>query len=235
MKLHQIILFFVLFALTSAFGQRYGKNYPDFERRRFHFGTALGVNTTNYRYQLKEDFMQYDSVININMNSGPGFAIHLPLVSWNLHPSVHLRTIPSLTFHETQFEYIYIKNGQREVRSTRSQPTLINFPLLLKLNTKRINNFAAYALTGFSYSFDLASQINVEPKESAPIVKLSQHDFAYHVGGGFDFYLPYFKFGIEIKLTNGIKNLVVPDDTFYSAPLESIKSKIWWFSITFEG
>ena len=80
---------------------------------------------------------------------------------------------------------------------------MLNFPILLKANTKRINNFAAYALTGLSYSYDLASQEDVEQSTTEPIVKLKKHDFAYHVGGGFDFYLPYFKFGIEIKLTNG--------------------------------
>ena len=81
----------------------------------------------------------------------------------------------------------------------------------------------------------MASQEDVDQSISDPIVKLKKHDFAYHVGGGFDFFLPYFKFGIEIKLTNGIKNLLIQDDTFYSSPLESLKSQTWWFSITFEG
>ena len=82
---------------------------------------------------------------------------------------------------------------------------------------------------------DLASQEDVQQSTTEPIVKLKKHDFAYHVGGGFDFYLPYFKFGIEIKLTNGMKNLLIQDDTFFAAPLESLKSQTWWFSITFEG
>ena len=122
-----------------------------------------------------------------------------------------------------------------KTKSTRTQPTLINFPLLIKLSTKRLTNFSAYALSGFSYSIDLASQKDVDQTLSEPIIKLKQHDYAYHVGGGFDFYMPYFKFGIDIKLTNGINNLLIQDNTFFSKPLSSLKSHIWWFSITFEG
>jgi hypothetical protein len=237
MKVQKGYILLLISCLTAFQGlsQRYGKNIPDFEHRKFHFGTALGGTSTTYNYELKTSFTEFDSVYQININAGPGFAIQLPLISWNIHSTFHLRTIPSLTFHDTEFLYSFWRNGERETKSTRTQPTLLNFPLLLKLNTKRINNFAAYAITGASYSYDLASQDDVDQSLSDPIIKLKRHDFAYHVGGGFDFYLPYFKFGIEIKLSNGMRNLLIQDDTFFSAPLQSLKSQVWWFSITFEG
>ncbi len=234
-KIRLIWVVLLLLFSQGLSAQRYGKNYPGFEHKKFHFGTALGGTSTSYRYVLKTNFTSFDSVYQISVNSGPGFAIHLPLISWNVHSTFHIRTIPSLTFHDTEFLYSYWRGGERKTRTTRTQPTLLNFPLLFKANTKRINNFSAYAITGISYSYDLASQEDVDQSISDPIVKLKKHDFAYHVGGGFDFFLPYFKFGIEIKLTNGIKNLLIQDDTFYSAPLESLKSQTWWFSITFEG
>lgn len=235
MNFKRIILAVFLLGAFVSFGQRYGKNYPNFERKKFHFGTALGTTSTGYRYELNQDFTKFDSVIQVSVERGPGFAIHLPLVSWNPHPTFHIRTIPSLSFHETVFNYTYVKKGENKLKATRNQPTLLNFPILLKLNTKRLTNFSAYALGGFGYSYDLASQDEVDQDLTAPILKLKKHDFNYHVGGGFDFFLPYFKFGIEIKLTNGIKNLLIQDETFFSTPLRSIKSQVWWFSITFEG
>ena len=230
-----ILLLTICFIGHSSIAQRSGKNYPGFEHKKWHFGTALGATTSSYKYELKPNFGAADSVFQVSINSGPGFAIHLPLVSWNIHSTFHLRTIPSLTFHDTEFLYSYWKKGERKTKSTHTQPTLLNFPLLLKINTKRINNFAAYALTGFSYSYDLASNQDAVQSLDKPIIRLSKHDFAYHVGGGFDFYLPYFKFGLEIKLTNGVKNILIQDDSFFSSPLSSLKSQIWWFSITFEG
>ncbi|WP_051568501.1 type IX secretion/gliding motility protein PorT/SprT [Crocinitomix catalasitica] len=235
MKISRYITILFLLLSVVSFGQRYGKNIPNFERNKFHFGIALGVTSTAYNYTLKQNYSSFDSVYNVSIKSGPGFAIHIPLISWNLSPTVHLRTIPSLTFHESTFEYSYISNGKTEIKQTRSEPVLVNLPLILKLNTKRINNFSAYAIGGLVYSFDLASQEDVEQKVSDPIIKLTRHDFSYQVGGGFDFYLPYFKFGIEIKLSNGMKNLLIQDDTFFSSPLESLKTRVWWFSLTFEG
>ena len=101
--------------------------------------------------------------------------------------------------------------------------------------TKRINNFAAYGIGGFQYSLDLASQKDVDQSLGESIVKIKQHDWQYQVGGGFDFWLPYFKFGLELKISNGIKNVTIQDDSFFMSPLASLKSKVWWFSLTFEG
>ena len=228
-----IIVLFFFSSSTSA--QRNGRNYPHFEYRNFHFGAMLGTNTTTYSYEINEAGLLNDSIEHIALNRMPGLGIHVPVLSWNPHPVFNVRFVPSISFHETEFKYTYISNGVLKQKVTRTQPTLLNFPLLLKLNTRRMNNFSAYATTGLSYSLDLASQEDVDQRLGDPIIKLKKHDFAYQVGGGFDFYLPYFKFGIDIKITNGINNLLIQDNTFFSTPLSSLRSQCWWFSLTFEG
>ena len=117
----------------------------------------------------------------------------------------------------------------------RTEPVNLNFPIFVNMNTKRLNNFSAYAFGGAGSSLDLSSQTDVAQSIKNPILNIKQHDFTNNVGGGFDFYLPYFKLGIEIKTTQGINNLLIQDNTFFAAPLESLKSRMWWFSITFEG
>jgi hypothetical protein len=235
-KLNQytLVLLF-LFLPALIFGQRNGRNYPHFEYKDLHFGAMLGTNTTTYSYEINEAGLLQDSIRHITLNRMPGLGIHVPVISWNPHAVFNIRLVPSISFHETEFSYSYVKNGKLKQISTRTQPTLLNFPVLLKLNTKRLNNFSAYAITGFSYSIDLASQRDVQQVSSNPILKLKRDDFAYHVGGGFDFYLPYFKFGIDIKITNGITDLLIQDRTFFSNPLNSLRSQCWWFSLTFEG
>jgi hypothetical protein len=195
----------------------------------------LGTNTTSYNPVFKQNTMQYDSILNISIQSRPGMAIHIPLISYNAHETVHFRFLPSISFHETNFDYLHYVKGRLRTSSYRTEPVNLNFPLFIKLNTKRLNNFSAYALGGVGYSLDLSSNQDVEQTVNQPVMKLSKHDFNYHVGGGFDFYLPYFKFGLEIKTSRGINNLLIQDNTFYSSPLESLKSRMWWFSITFEG
>lgn len=238
MKNGLFILFYLLAFFSfnqQLYGQFRGKNIPNLERKKFHFGASLGFNTTSYYYQLKPNIQTRDSVFHVNIKQGPGMIIQIPVISWNIHPSFHIRLLPALTFHETVFEYKYWQNGVSKIKQTRTAPTVINLPVSFKLSSRRINNFSAYAISGLSYEFDLSSQADVDQSLSDPIIKLKKHNFTYHVGGGFDFYLPYFKMGLDIKLSNGFTNLLIQDETFFSAPLDYLKSKVWSFSVTFEG
>jgi hypothetical protein len=214
--------------------QRYGKNYPTFDYKHVHFGFALGVNTSDFRYTLNSDTSFTDSITNINVRRQPGFNLGI-ISSWDIHETVHLRFVPSLSFQERLFTYSYWDKGEISTRENRLESTYLDFPLMLKLRTKRINNFAAYALGGFQYSLDLASQEDVDQSLGEPIVKIQKHDWQYQVGGGFDFWLPYFKFGLELKISNGIKNVTINDGSFFMDPIASLRSKVWWFSLTFEG
>lgn len=179
--------------------------------------------------------MDYDSLVNLSVSSGPGIGIHIPMISYAPIHLINIRFLMSISFHEATFNYQRVKHGTTETKSFRFDGTNLNFPLFLKLNTKRIDNFSAYAVSGFSYSYNLANDEDVDQSLSEPILKLKKHDYAYHVGGGFEFYKKYFKLGVEIRLSNGVNNLLIQDQTFYSNPLSSVKSQIWWFSITFEG
>ena len=217
----------------NLFSQQ-GKNYPSFDHKHVHFGFALGVNTADFRYSFRADSSSLDSITNITIRKQPGFNLGI-IASWNIHETFSMRFVPSLCFQERLFQYDYIKKGQIKTRENRLESTTLDFPILFKLRTKRLGNFAAYAITGFQYSLDLASQKDVDQSLGDPIVKIQQHDYAYQVGGGFDFWMPYFKFAIELKLSNGIKNVMIQDNTFFMDPLSSLKTKVWWFSITFEG
>ncbi|MBL7983552.1 MAG: hypothetical protein JNM91_01075 [Flavobacteriales bacterium] len=66
-------------------------------------------------------------------------------------------------------------------------------------------------------------------------MKLRKNDYSVEVGGGADMFLPYFKFGMELKMGIGIPNLLIDDGTRFSAPLQSLRSKTWIFTFTFEG
>lgn len=211
-----------------------GSKYVQFDRKKFHFGFALGVNSADFNYAINLDSTNTDSIFNIGINSQPGFNIGI-VSSWNINENVHIRFIPSLSFQEREFVYNYKKAGVDTKRISRLNATTLDFPVMLKLRTKRINNWAAYFLTGLQYSLDLATQANVALDLNNPIAKTKQHDFSYQFGGGFDFFQEYFKLGLELKISNGIRDLNIQDNTFYSKPLTYLNSKVWWISITFEG
>ena len=54
-----------------------------------------------------------------------------------------------------------------------------------------------------------------------------------------DLFLEYFKLGIELKLGNGMRNMLYTspgeNPTTFDNAIESLKSRVWTLSFTFEG
>ncbi len=195
----------------------------------------MGVTYSSFHYRINTNPNEGDAVKLVSITGGPGFAIQVPMISWNPAYSFNLRFHPSLSFHETLFDYTYERNGGLDNKTFRWEATNVNFPIQFKLNSKRMNNFGAYSMGGLMYSRNLINQEKVEQNLSSPILKTKPNDFSFNVGGGFDFFLPYFKFGIEIKMISGITDILIQDNTFFSSPLQSLRSQSWWISLTFEG
>ena len=88
-------------------------------------------------------------------------------------------------------------------------------------------------LAGMKYSMDLASNKDVSTGGTFPL-RFQKTDLAYEVGLGLDFYLNYFKFSPELKLSMGTKNMLVKDNTAFSNPIQSLKTKTFYISFLFE-
>jgi hypothetical protein len=88
-------------------------------------------------------------------------------------------------------------------------------------------------LAGFKTTIDMVSQAKVQ-KQDKELVKIKRNDYGYTIGIGFDFYLEMFKFSPEIKMYHGLPNLLVKDNLPYSQVLESLRSKVFLISFTFE-
>ena len=117
--------------------------------------------------------------------------------------------------------------------SKRIESTLIDFPIYLKYKSARYNNFRTYIISGIKYSLDIASQDEIND-EGEEIVKLKKHDLMGEIGFGIDFYLEYFKFSPQIKISHGILNLITREETIYTESIDRLTTNGWMFSLTFE-
>ena len=86
-----------------------------------------------------------------------------------------------------------------------------------------------------SSNIDVNNSIDLEDQ----VIKLNKHDFGSEVGGGIDLFLEYFKLGIELKLGSGMRNMLYDtpgeDPTKFDNAIESLRSRVWTLSFTFEG
>ena len=209
-------------------------NLPNYDLQTIHFGFLLGVNTLNFIPTPIKDLRDVDSVLTILPGSGSGFS--LGIIS-NLHmgDNFDLRFTPTLSFGERKLTYKINFTSIDSVmfRDKSVESTLLEFPISLKFKSARLNNGRAYLIGGVKPVIDLASQDKVDDK-GEKILKLKRNDFNAEIGFGFDFYSQYFKFTPEIKMAYGLKNLLVQDNNVYTLGLNSIHSKAFYLSFTFE-
>lgn len=232
-----MVLFFVS---LSSYGQRseVTKNYRNFDRKWVHFGFMLGFNTADFSTRYAGNLASEEDLLSITNKSQPGFQLGI-ISSMKLGvPYIRLRFIPSLSFQERVLTYTYFdesfSTGFRE-HEERVGSTNLDFPLLLKFRTMRYNNFASYIITGAQYTLDLQSREFSTQSPANPFLKIKRDDYQGQIGVGFDFFLPYFKFGIELKFSHGFSDTMIQDNTFLTRPIDKLYNRIWWFSFTFEG
>ncbi|HEY8405116.1 MAG TPA: outer membrane beta-barrel protein [Flavobacteriales bacterium] len=220
---------------THVHAQKGRENLPNFDNRYYHFGFLLSGNSSSFFIDYKPDFTFADSLLGIANEPQMGFNLAL-LASLNINKNVNLRFVPGLSFQDRRLIYRFIEKGRPETFLKNTESVWLQFPLLLKLRTNRVGNFAAYALVGGAYGIDMQSQRDVNENVAGKIViKMEKTDITVDAGGGFDFFLPYFKFSIELKTAFGMKNLLIQENNMFTDPITKLRSRAFIVSLCFEG
>ncbi len=81
--------------------------------------------------------------------------------------------------------------------------------------------------------------VKKEYDEDKPVyLRLKRSDLYYEIGPGLDFYLPFFKLSLELKVSTGLRDVLVHDPAAgypqYSNAIHKMKSQIWIVSFHFE-
>lgn len=218
----------------NSFGQRHKKpqNLPRYDFKKIHFGFTLGINSLNFNINKNNNFLNNDTLLSMLSEDQKGF--NLGIVSnLRLGKYTDLRFIPTLVFGERILNYSFNDQSNLPLQEKRIESTMIDFPFSLKYKSERYNNFRTYVMCGIKYSLDIASQSEIDD-EGQELVKLNNHDIMIEGGFGIDFYLQYFKFSPQIKLSHGIINILTKDSTLYTETIKNLKTSSWMISFTFE-
>ncbi len=233
-----LALFIILFG--NIFGQQdHSKNLPKFDHRFMHFGFLLGINNANFVLErTPRTSPGADSLYNLETKPATGFNLGI-ISSMHLSEAFSIRFTPNLAFAARSLEYNFkTYEGDSKKYSKIIESTLINLPLGIKYKSVRVNNFSAYILVGAAYSMDLASNVGNENNSKNPsdvIVAIKKHDYLGEIAFGTDFYLEYFKFGLELKMSYGFRDLLDRENEQFTQPIDYLKSKMFLLSLTFEG
>jgi len=245
-----LLILFSIQSFEANAQKRKVMNLQNYDEQPYHFGFILGINHMLFsvkpvsnlstihtdRTEFPDIFVDSLSVLSVTSNPTPGFTIGI-LGNLRLGKYVDMRFIPSLSFGERMLRYNILSwdEGEETLLDINKSitSTFIDFPLEFRYKSKRLNNFRAYVLGGVKYTLDLASQKKQESSDEVT-VKIRKHDLSLEVGVGVDFYTTYFKFGTQVKMGYGLNNLVKYEDNIYTNSIESLRSKVFLLSFTFE-
>jgi hypothetical protein len=240
-RLKKGIFLLTILIISSAqlFAQKQKpKNISWYDDKLVHFGFSIGFNTMDFNITPSQANMQVDSLYPEVSFLNPG--INIQIVT-NLHPSDYfdIRFLPGVSFGQRNIRFY--RNQVLENEYQRLESSFLEFPLLIKFKGARLNNVRPYLVAGLNYRYDLAGKKAYEPPEpnKQPIyLRLNRSDIYYEVGPGLDFYLPYFKLSIELKVSTGIRDVLVHDyssqDPRYARAIEKMRSQIWVIAFHFE-
>lgn len=252
--IQRIVLIFVLvycvFSQANA-QHRKVRNLPGYDDAPYHFGFILGMNQMLFTiktnpgfqnvpyYSLQTPDLFSDTAHLLSVEHTPAFGFTIGIVS-NLRIAQNwdLRFVPSLSFGERDINYVIstrFDNTSDELHINKKlQSTFVEFPLNVKFKGSRYNNMRPYWVGGIRYSLDLASDSKKKEGNNNVNVAIERNDLYPEIGGGVDFYTTYFKFGIEIKMAYGLRDILRREGNIYTSGIERFNSKMFLLSFTFE-
>lgn len=232
---NRLFVFIVLLATIytpAALAQRKPQNMPEHDDKAYYFGLSFGTNFSTYRIRNTQSFKETDTFRRIQPGYGPGFNLGI-MGNLRLSKFVDLRFIPTLAFAEKPITVN--TTYPRDTVFTRSIESIyMHLPLQLKFKSERIRNFRFYAITGYKFDIDLAS--NARSRRSDEFIKVKPLDMGFEIGAGFEFYYPNFIFSPEIKLSQGLMNQQFKDSRIpLSNAIDDLSTRMIVISIHLEG
>lgn len=233
--LRLLFLFLILLTGQIASAQLFTKerilNRENFDKQRWTFGFYMGLNTYDYKFDYNELVPE-----EIETQRSTGFNVGV-LSDLRLNDYLNLRFEPGVAFARRDLIFsdpsFTTENQQlREVNSTN-----IQLPLLLKVSTKRLNNWKPFIIGGASYSHNLSSNEENPDDNSAGQFRQKTGVFNYEMGVGVDIYLYYFKFTPSIRGVFAINDELVRDanpDSPYTGNVDSMQSRGVFLNFTFQ-
>ena len=219
----------------SAYSQRQKpKNVSTYDDKLLHFGFSIGFNSFDFNTNVSDEYYAVDSLYPEVSMLQPGINIQV-IVDYKPLKYVDIRFLPGVSFGQRNL--MFYKGKELYNDEQKLESSFLEFPILVKTKGDRLNNFRPYLIGGLNFRYDLAGRKEYDDEEPV-YIRLKRSDLYYEMGAGLDIYLPFFKLAIELKLSNGLRDILVhepaPGHLEYANSIDKLRSQIWVLSFNFE-
>ncbi len=206
-------------------------NIENFDKQFLTWGYFLGFNSYDFKIDYKDEFPTNEE---IQVERTVGFNVGL-VGDMRVGDYVNLRLEPGLYFTQRNLTFPGFTEPEDYLREVKS--TYIHVPLLVKLSTKRLNNFKPFIIGGISTSLNLSSnQDNPEDNDNGKF-RMTNSTYYYELGFGIDFYLYFFKFTPSIRGVFALNDELVRDEdpnSPYTGNIDQLSTRGIFINFTFQ-
>ena len=230
-KLSTLFFFFFLVGGLQSQTARGNYNFLDFNQKPYYFGITLGYNSSDFKIFQSRDFVLNDSINVVRSVTGPGFNLGI-VTNLKIGDHFDIRFLPTLSFAERNLNYDPTQRDNSLAR--RVESVFVEMPFHARYKSVPYRDMRLFVIAGVKYAFDVASDSRARNADT--LVKIAPNDFAFEIGAGIQFFLPYFIFSPEIKFSHGLNNILIFDDDLpESSVIEKVLSRGFTISLHFEG
>lgn len=229
-------VFFLLIGLmlclstNAQFNERPIINIENEDEALLNWGYFLGFNQYDFKFDYKDIPPSGDNLVSTNVGFNVGLIGEL-----RINEFLDVRFEPGLFYTQRTVGFRGFVDERDAIREVKS--TYINFPVLLKVSTRRLGNWKPFIVGGVSNSLNLGSnQDSLDDNESGTF-RMKKSVFNWELGFGIDFYTEYFKFSPSIRGVFAINNELVPDNdpnSPWTGNLNAMYTRGFFVNFTFE-
>lgn len=237
-KLITLIICITACSICSAqlFTKAKVQNNQNMDKYTLSWGYYLGFNNLDYKIDYNDNLGDITTVKSFGFNVGLVSDLRVnDYVNFRLEPGLVISS-RTLNYPENYFDGILPSdlNDSDFLREIKS--TYIYIPLLMRLSTKRINNFKPFVTFGLATSLNLSSNEKNPEDNSGGEFRTTKNTQFYDIGFGIDFYLYYFKFTPSIRGIFALNDELVKDvdpNSPWTGNVNSMKTRGIFINFTF--
>ncbi len=226
------ILFFAESAKAQLFSKERLSNIENFDQNKLSWGYYLGFNSYDYNFDYKEQYQ--DDNTDVLVSGEGGFNVGL-IGDIRINNYINIRLEPGLSFTKRNLTFPGFEEEKDYLREVKS--TYIHIPLLIKVSTKRLNNFKPFIIGGISTSFNLSSNEDHPEDNAQGQFRSISNSLNYELGFGIDLYLFFFKFTPSIRGVFSLSDELVRDsdpNSAWTGNIEKMSSRGVFVNFTFQ-
>ncbi|WP_158023082.1 porin family protein [Hymenobacter coccineus] len=198
-------------------------NLSNYDDRWFHPGLYFAPGFSRFFIEQSATYIQRQA-LTANSIISPDFGVGIigDARLGNSSSPFILRFAPGVNFRTRRIEFKpHNLTPPDSVFTQEVSSTVVDFPLLLKYQSKRRGNTRMYMIAGVKPSVSVTTRRSDLLRNK---VQVNDNDLTLEYGVGLDLFYPLFKFAPELRFSHGLRNLLVDRPDLYSRSLQSVRT-----------